>query len=66
MSDLDQLTQVIQVILSNDNQARIQGENLLLSLRQGDFNSYVITFANLLNGINLISSHLALTEYSIN
>jgi hypothetical protein len=53
MSELDKLTEIIVTILGNDNQARNQGELLLKKLRESDFNTYIITFANLLNGIFL-------------
>lgn len=53
MSDLDRLTEIIVAILGNDNQARNQGELLLKKNRDSDLNTYIITFANLLNGIFL-------------
>ena len=53
MSELEKLTQIINTIFSNDNQARNEGEAVLKSLRESDFNQYVYTFGNLLNGIHL-------------
>jgi hypothetical protein len=38
MSELEQLTLLINSVLGNDNQARSEGENLLKKSRESDFN----------------------------
>jgi len=48
MSELEQLTQIIDTILGNDNDQRKQMENLLKTLRDKDFSEYVVAFTNLL------------------
>ena len=49
MSELEQLTLIINTILGNDNQARSEGEALLKKLRENDFNQYIYLFTTLLN-----------------
>ena len=40
MSDLEQLSQVIVTILSNNNEQRKQGEELLKGIRESNLNGY--------------------------
>ena len=54
MSELEQLTQIIDTILGIDNDQRKQMENLLKTLRDKDFSEYVVAFTNLLKGIFFI------------
>jgi len=50
MSELEQLTQIIDTILANNNEDRKKMEELLKSLRDRDFSEYVLAFTNLLKG----------------
>jgi len=50
MSELEQLTQIIDTILSNNNENRKQGEALLKNIRDRDFNAYIAAFTSLLKG----------------
>ena len=50
MSDLERLTGLIEGILGGSNEVRKQNEDILKQLRLSDPNTYVMTFANLLNG----------------
>lgn len=49
MSDLEKLSELIGVILGNDNKARRESEDLLKQLRGKDIDAYVILFMNLLS-----------------
>jgi len=50
MSELEQLQNIIDTILSTDNENRKQGEELLRQSREQDINNYIILFCKLLNG----------------
>lgn len=50
MSDLDQLSHLIEGILTGNNQVVKQNEALLKQLKAKDVDQYIILFANLLNG----------------
>lgn len=50
MSDLEKLTGLIEGILAGSNEVRKQNEETLKQLRQSDPDTYVMTFAHLLNG----------------
>jgi hypothetical protein len=50
MSDLEQLSLVIDTILGKDNNARKQSEGILKTIKENDINKYCLAFATLLNG----------------
>ena len=51
MSELNELTILIDGILSGNNDIRKTNEELLKGLREKNINEYIIYFANLLSGI---------------
>ena len=57
MSELEQVTQIINTILSNDNDARKRSEALLKDLREKNINGYILAFASLLKG-KLLLMHI--------
>ncbi len=50
MSELEQLTQIIDTILAHDNKNRKEGEAILKNIRDRDFNAYISAFTSLLKG----------------
>lgn len=58
MSELEQLANLIQIILSGDNEKRKEAEALLQSSKASNINTYVSAFLELLQGNHhqLISS----------
>jgi len=52
MSELEQLTQIIDTILAQNNENRKQGEALLKNIRDRDFNAYIYAFTSLLKATN--------------
>jgi hypothetical protein len=48
MSELEQLTQIIDTILAHDNKNRKEGEAILKNIRDRDFNAYITAFTSLL------------------
>lgn len=51
MSELNELTILIDGILSGNNEVRQNNEELLKGLRQKNINEYIVYFSNLLSGI---------------
>ncbi len=51
MSELNELTILIDGILSGNNEVRKNNEGLLKGLREKSINEYIVYFANLLSGI---------------
>jgi len=49
MNELQQLTAIIETILSTDNKNRQESEALLRQLREQDLNNYIMLFCKLLD-----------------
>ena len=59
MSEEEQLSNIINVILSPDNEARKKHEALLAQLLEKDVNQYMLVFLNLLNSNTIFLNFLS-------